>query len=133
MFPQVGVGAILVRDGAVLLVRRARPPHRGEWAIPGGRVQPGEPLAVAAARELLEETGVQARIGPLLYHFEHIEHDPSGQLRYHYVVLDFAADYLAGTPQAGDDAAEARWVRFDEFSTLPINATTRQALAQLLP
>ena len=70
--PVVGVGAIVVHDGAVLLVKRGKPPHKGEWAIPGGRLQWGESLQQGAEREILEETGSTIKAGELLYHFEHI-------------------------------------------------------------
>ena len=115
------------------MVLRGKAPSKDQWAIPGGKVRPGESLQAAAEREILEETGVVIRAGDLAYHFEFIDRDAAGALHYHYVVLDFFAEYLQGEPCAGDDAAEARWVSFDELDSLPLNATTREALAQLYP
>ena len=129
--PQIGVGAVVRRRGAVLLVLRGQEPYAGEWAIPGGRVHAGETLAVAAERELLEETGITARVGEPVFQFEHIERDAEGRVRAHYVVIDLAAEYVAGEPRAGDDAREARWVRPEELAVLPVNRVTRQALQEL--
>ncbi len=125
--PILGVGAVVRRDGAVLLVRRGREPYRGEWAIPGGRVNWGESLATAAERELLEETGVSIRAGAPAYCFEVIDAD------HHYVVVDLSAEYLAGEPRAGDDADAAAWVPLTELEHRPVNATTRACLAALFP
>lgn len=132
-WPQLGVGAIVCHQENILLVLRGKSPSKDQWAIPGGKVRPGEPLKEAAAREILEETGVAIRVGDLAYQFEFIERDEEGVLRYHYVVLDYFADYLNGEPRAGDDAAAARWVAFDELDSLPLNASTRKALEQLYP
>ncbi|MDH3355103.1 MAG: NUDIX domain-containing protein, partial [Chromatiales bacterium] len=70
--PVVGVGAIVIHEGAVLLVKRGKAPHKGEWAIPGGKLKWGETLQQGAEREILEETGIAIEAGELLYHFEHI-------------------------------------------------------------
>ncbi len=130
-WPVVGVGGIVLRDGKVLLVRRANPPYAGQWAIPGGKVQAGETLAEAVVREIFEETAIRVSCGELLYHFEHIERHDDDELARHYVVLDFAAHYLSGTVQAADDALEARWLSMDELSQWPINPLTRRALCEL--
>ncbi len=132
-WPQLGVGAIVSHQDKLLLVLRGKAPSKGQWAIPGGKVLPGEPLQAAVEREILEETGISIRVGDPAYQFEFIEHDEKGVLRYHYVVLDFFAEYLHGEPCAGDDAAEARWVSFEELEELPLNASTKKALAQLYP
>lgn len=131
--PVVGVGAIVRRGPTVLLVLRGTPPNQGLWAIPGGRLQLGETLQQGAEREIREETSVEIRAGQVVFTFEHIERDAAGALLFHYVVLDLAAEYLAGEPQAGDDAREARWIPFSELAQLPLNATTRHALQQLFP
>ncbi len=127
-WPRVGVGALVRRGDALLLVLRGRPPCEGEWAVPGGKLRAGESLAQALEREVMEECGVEVRCGAQAYHFEHIERDDDGALRFHYVVLDFHAEWISGEPRAGDDAREARWVHFGELDTLPLNAVTREAL-----
>ena len=132
-WPRVGVGAVVCKEDAILLIQRARPPQQGLWAIPGGKVEPGEGLRAAAEREILEETSVQVRAGELAWQFEHIERDEQGQLRFHYVILDFFAEYVAGEPQAGDDASQARWVGFDELGELALHPETRRLVESLFP
>ncbi|MFP3873313.1 MAG: NUDIX hydrolase [Thiohalophilus sp.] len=130
-FPQLAVGAIVRRGTAVLLVQRATAPDAGQWAIPGGRVQPGETLQQAAEREIKEETGVVIRAGEPLCCFDMIEWDTRGELRYHYVIVDLLAEYLDGEPQADDDALDAAWVEPQALANLDVNTTTRQLLARL--
>ncbi len=132
-WPQLGVGAVVCHRDKILLVLRGKPPSINQWAIPGGKIAAGEPLAAAVEREILEETGIAIRAGELAWHFEFIERDGDGAVRYHYVVLDFFAEYLHGEPRAGDDAADARWVPLDELDHLELNPTTRTLLAQLYP
>jgi 8-oxo-dGTP diphosphatase len=107
--PVAAVGVICLRGDQVLLIRRGTPPRLGEWSLPGGRVEPGEPLRDAALRELVEETGVQAELGPLVDVVDGIFPD-SGR---HYVLIDFAARWQSGEPVAGDDAADARFWPLD--------------------
>lgn len=123
----------MVHQERLLLVQRGREPARGEWAIPGGKVAPGESLAAATAREVMEETGISVEVGKLAWHFEFIERDEAGALRFHYVVLDFYARYIGGEPVAGDDAAAVRWVGFDGLPGLQLNALTQRALHELFP
>jgi ADP-ribose pyrophosphatase len=118
--PVVGVGAVVVKDGRVLLVRRANEPSRGLWSIPGGTVELGETLAQAAAREVWEECQVEVEAGVLLSTFDLIQRDPQGRIRYHYVLLDLAARHLRGEPVAGTDALEVRWVAEDELANLDV-------------
>ncbi|MEZ5142733.1 MAG: NUDIX domain-containing protein [Acidimicrobiales bacterium] len=102
---EVAVGAIVVLDDALLLVRRGHGPAAGSWSVPGGRVEPGELLAEAVVRELYEETGLEGVCGRLVGIAERIDD------AHHYVICDFEATVLDGTsPRAGDDAAEVAWV-----------------------
>ena len=128
--PRPAVGAVVFRDSAVLLVQRGRPPAQGLWAIPGGSVRLGETLQAAAEREILEETGVVIRAGEPVFVFDVIRHDEQGRVRYHYVIVDLAAEYVSGEISPGDDAADARWVRQEEVSRLPVNPATRRLLAE---
>ncbi len=130
-WPQLGCGGIVRRGDTVLLVKRGKPPRQGQWAIPGGRVQAGESLRDAVEREILEETAISVHAGDMVYQLEYIEHDEQGALAFHYVVLDYAAEYLGGEPCAGDDAEEAAWLRFDELAALPLTDSTREALHAL--
>lgn len=107
--PVAAVGVICLRGDQVLLIRRGTPPRLGEWSLPGGRVEPGETLRDAALRELVEETGVEAELGPLVDVVDGIFPE-SGR---HYVLVDFAARWQSGDPVAGDDAADARFWPLD--------------------
>ena len=120
--PVPAVGVVCWRDDEVLLIRRGRAPHLGEWSIPGGKVNRGEALHDAALRELFEETHVQAMIGGLLAVYEIIEPD------FHYVLIDYSAEWLSGEPVAGDDADAARFMRLDEAMSLIDNEDMRDVL-----
>ena len=100
--PVPAVGVVCLRGDEVLLIRRGSPPRLGEWSLPGGRIEPGERAADAALRELVEETGVRAELAGLLDVVDGLF--PPDR---HYVLIDYAAVWVAGEPRAGDDAAEA--------------------------
>jgi ADP-ribose pyrophosphatase len=128
--PRAAVGAVVFKEGAVLLVKRANPPAKGVWAIPGGCIRLGETLQAAAEREIFEETGVVIRAGEPVLVFDSIERDDKGRVRYHYVITDLAADYIRGMPLAADDAADVRWVTEEELTELNVNPATLHLLAQ---
>jgi 8-oxo-dGTP diphosphatase len=131
--PRVAVGAIVLRDGHVLLVKRGRPPSQGQWAIPGGRVELGETLQAAAEREINEETGLTIRAGDPVHTFDVIVRDDAGRVRFHYVIVDLLADYLGGDePRPGDDAREARWVAPQDLAELPVSQATLDVLKNVL-
>jgi HAD superfamily hydrolase (TIGR01457 family) len=129
--PRPAVGAVVFREGRVLLVKRGKPPSEGLWAIPGGSVELGESLQTAAEREILEETGIKIKAGEPVCTFDAIQKDDSGRIRFHYVIVDLVADYLEGDPRAGDDAHEVRWVRPDELSRLPMSIKTLNLLRKM--
>lgn len=122
--PVVAVGAVVIRERKVLLVRRAKPPNAGLWAIPGGAVELGESLQVAAERELYEETNVVIRAGDPVFTFDCIDRDAKGAVRYHYVIIDLLCEYLGGEPQAQSDALDARWISVAELEALPVSENT---------
>jgi mutator protein MutT len=124
----VGVGAVVWRDGAVLLERRGQPPAQGSWSLPGGLVDVGETLEQAVAREVREECSVEVTVSELLGVFEPIVRDDDGRIRYHYVVVDYLAFYSGGEVTIGDDAAELRWVRIDELHEYPLLPATRDMI-----
>ena len=115
--PSVAVGAFVFdATERVLLVERGRPPGVGQWTVPGGKLEPGETLAQAVAREVREETGLTVEVGALVCVVEHISEG------YHYVILDYLARPLdeALSPQPGSDARAARFVAEDELASLPL-------------
>ena len=126
--PRVGVGAITVKDEKVLLVKRGVEPSKGLWAIPGGTLKLGETLQKCAAREILEETGIKIKVGECIYVFDFIKRDSKKKIKFHFVIVDFAADYISGEPQGADDALEARWLSRSELRDLPVAENTLAAL-----
>ena len=126
--PVVAVGAVVFKSNCVLLVRRGKAPAEDLWAIPGGSVEIGETLQQAAEREILEETGIKIRAGKPIYIFDVIDRDEDEKIRFHYVIIDLAADYVSGEPAAGDDAAEARWISAHELNELAVSPPTLNLL-----
>ena len=117
--PIPAVGVVCFRGEDVLLIRRGTPPRQGEWSLPGGRIEPGEPVQAAALRELREETAVEAEIVGLVDVVDAIFNNRAGDLiTQHYVLVDYAARWVSGIPIAGDDAAEARFFHQSELSSL---------------
>lgn len=113
--PEVAVGAIVFdAAGRVLLVQRGRPPGVGLWTVPGGRVEGGETLAAAVAREVREETGLDVEVGVLACVVERMG------AGYQFVILDYVARVIGGTLRAGDDARDARFVDDAELAALPV-------------
>ena len=128
---RVGVGAVIIRDGQVLLVKRGREPAKGLWAIPGGAVEPGETLQAAAEREILEETGVVINAGEPIFAFDLIERDEVGALKFHYVIVDLRAEYISGEPVAADDAVDARWLKPRDLDSLDVVPVTLELLRKI--
>ena len=122
--PVPAVGIVCLRGDEVLLIRRGKPPKTGEWSLPGGRIEPGERAVDAALRELVEETGVTARITGLIDVVDGIFTEAG----LHYVLIDYAAAWLAGEPLAGDDALEARFVPLAQIDELIDWSETRRII-----
>jgi 8-oxo-dGTP diphosphatase len=122
--PRVGVGGVVFDPrGRVLLIRRGSEPLKGFWSIPGGILDLGETMTAGVRREVLEETGIEVEVGPLITTFERIRRDEDGQVEYHYVLVDFLCEAPADcVPSAASDALEARFVDPGElagFQTTP--------------
>ena len=140
--PEVAVGGIVLRPGGsgvspgmteeILLIRRGRGTAVGEWSLPGGRVEFGEGLKAAVAREVKEETGLDVEVGRFLGWAERMGDRPGP---YHYVILDFAATPLdpQAALQSGDDADDAAWVPLAELERLDLVAGLAEFLFRVLP
>ena len=107
--PIVGVGAVIVADGKVLLVKRKYEPLKGHWSLPGGMVEIGETLESALSREMLEETGLRVDVGPVIEVFDRIMRDEQKRVRYHFVLIDYLCWPAGGTLTAGSDVDAAIW------------------------
>jgi 8-oxo-dGTP diphosphatase len=122
--PLVGVGAVVWRDGRVLLVRRGKAPRAGQWSLPGGAQKLGETVLEAARREVREETGLELERLELVTVVDLIERDDTERVRYHYTLIDVSADAAPGEAVAGSDAAEARWFEVRELEALGLWSET---------
>jgi 8-oxo-dGTP diphosphatase len=127
--PVVGVGAVVVHEGRVLLVKRGVAPSKGLWAVPGGALELGETLQQGAEREIMEETGVTIRAREPVYAFDFFERDQDRRMRFHFVIVDVAADYIQGDVKGADDAVEARWLSPEELDRLPVSKNTLTLLS----
>ncbi len=132
--PIIGVGAVIVDNGRVLLVRRAAEPLKGEWSVPGGVLELGEKLRDGARRETFEETGLQVEVGEVLDVFDSIFTDHDGRTQYHFVLIDFLCRPISGEAVAASDVSDVRWVREDDLPAMKlrpsIEGVVRKALAR---
>lgn len=126
--PLVGVGAVIVHEGRAVIVQRGTEPLKGQWSIPGGALEVGETLRECAAREALEETGLQIEAGEVLEVFDSIYRQPDGRIQYHYVLIDFACRCIGGELRAGGDAAQAKWVALKELDGYELAETAKKVI-----
>ena len=129
--PIVGVGAVVLRDGKVLLVQRGREPMLGAWTLPGGALEVGETMAEGVAREVLEETGLHVSPREVIATLDRIVRDAAGRVRFHYLLIDWICDCSGSDtldPRCGDDASAAVWVAPEEIDRLAVDAVTRDVI-----
>ena len=126
--PIVAVSAAIVRDGRVLIARRARAPAHGVYTLPGGVVEVGETLHEAIKREIAEETGLAIEPVALAGYRERIAHDPNRGVEQHFVILPFAARLISGEVVLNEELTEVRWLRPSELAGLP----TTEGLAEIV-
>jgi ADP-ribose pyrophosphatase YjhB (NUDIX family) len=126
--PLVGVGAIVIEDSRIVLVKRLHPPLQAQWSIPGGVLEVGELVREAAMREAREETGLIVEPGELLGVYDRVLRDVEQRVQYHYVLIDFLCRRVAGELQAADDAAEVRWFTREELPALKLAEDTQDVI-----
>jgi ADP-ribose pyrophosphatase YjhB (NUDIX family) len=129
--PLIGVGAVAIRNGKILLIKRAFDPGAGKWSVPGGLVEVGERLSEACVRETEEETGLKVEILELINVFDMIDKDESGRVKYHYVLIDFLVKPLGGEERLSKEITEMRWVTREEAMKMDMTRTARRAIDEL--
>ena len=122
--PLVGVGAIIIENAHVLLVKRAHPPLQAQWSIPGGVLEIGELVREAAIREAREETGLIVESADLLGVYDRVLRNAEQRVQYHYVLIDFLCRRVGGELQAASDATEVRWFTGEELPALNLAEDT---------
>jgi 8-oxo-dGTP diphosphatase len=122
--PLVGVGAVIIQDSRVLLVKRAHPPLQAQWSIPGGVLEVGELVREAAVREAREETGLVVEPADLLGVYDRVLRNAEQRVQYHYVLIDFLCRRVAGELAAASDAAEVCWFTREELPALKLAEDT---------
>ncbi len=126
--PIVGVGAVIVDAGRVLLVKRGAPPLMGAWSLPGGVVEIGETLRAAAEREAREETGLNIEAGEVLEVLDRIIPGENGRAQYHYVLIDFLCRVKGGELRAAEDAADVSWATQEELDSFELEKPAIQVI-----
>ena len=124
----VGVGAVVVRDGRSLIVKRAHEPRKGEWSLPGGLLELGESLQDAIRREIKEETHLDVVVGPIIETFDRVHRDAAGRIRYHFVIVDFVCWPDDGEAVPGSDADGIAWVAAEEIDDYAVNAHAKAVI-----
>ena len=130
-FPFVGVGILIEKDDKYLLIKRAAEPDKGLWTVPGGLIEVGEKAADAAAREVLEETGLVVDVGERLGVVDKIVHDDEGKVLYHFIIMFYEATHVRGELEAMDDALDARWVTLDEFKEYELSKSLVKIMTEI--
>ena len=131
-YPQVGVGAVVLIDDKILLVRRINPPGAGKWSVPGGHLKLGEPIYEAARRELYEEAGVHGEPIGIINIDEYVEYD--GKVRFHYVLIDvlIRPDMPPARLKPGGDVSDASFFSLRESLELNLTRSTRSLILKIL-
>jgi 8-oxo-dGTP diphosphatase len=130
--PILAVGAIVVKEGCVLLARRGKEPSYGLWSVPGGAVHVGESLKLATQREIREECGIEVDLTEVIEVVERMVRDESGRIQYHYVIVDYLARWESGDLTASSEVLEARWVPPGDFPQYQMTVGTAEVIHRML-
>ena len=135
--PLVGVGGVVMHEARALLIKRGSEPLLGQWSIPGGSLEVGETLTEGVARELLEETGLTVRVGPLIEVFERIDAagpkrtvDGVERPRYHYVIVDYLCERISGEARAGGDVTDVAFATEEDLAKFGMTDTAMRILGK---
>jgi 8-oxo-dGTP diphosphatase len=123
--PVVGIGAVIVKESKIVLIKRGNEPSKGKWTIPGGLVELGESPEQAVIRETKEETGVDAEDPALIDVVSNVDLDEQGRIKYHYIIIDYLVHVKGGSLHVASDAVELRLVPFDEVESYDLTASFR--------
>lgn len=126
--PIVGIGAIIVQNGKILLAKRGSEPGKGKWSVPGGLVELGEKVEEAVVREVKEETSLDVEVVRLIDVVNNIVQDSNGKLRFHFVILDYLTKLKGGVLQSSSDVLDTKWVRLEEAEDYDLTDTFRTFL-----
>jgi 8-oxo-dGTP diphosphatase len=124
--PIVGIGAIIIRDGKILLERRGNEPGKGKWSVPGGIVELGESPELAVIREVEEETNLEVWNPVLMDVVNSLTVDETGKIKYHFVIIDYFVKVQNGETKAASDAKELAWVPLKEVFDYSLTSTIRE-------
>lgn len=130
--PIVGVGAIIIHDGKMLIVKRGSDPGKGKWSVPGGLVELGETVKEAVEREVLEECNLKVEASHLIDIVDNIIRDKNGRIKYHFIILDFFAKLRGGKLKPNSEVIEAKWVPIDEVEKYDLTNTFREFMKRNL-
>lgn len=126
--PMIGVGAVIVQEGKILLAKRGSEPGKGKWSVPGGLVELGEKLEKAVIREVKEETNLDVEVVRLIDAVDNIIGDSNGKLQFHFAILDYLVKLKGGILQPSSDVLDTRWVRIEEAEDYDITTVFRDFL-----
>jgi len=126
--PIVGIGAIIIQDGKILLAKRGSEPGKGKWSVPGGVVELGEKLEKTVVREVKEETNIDVEVVHVIDAVNNIVQDSDGKLHFHFVILNYLTELKGGTLQSSSDVLDTKWVSLEEAEDYDITETFREFL-----
>jgi len=124
--PIVGVGAVIIRDGRILLEKRKNEPGKGKWSIPGGLVELGESVEQTVLREVEEETGLEVEKPEHIDVVDNVVRDDNGEIMYHFVIIDYFVKLKGGTLKAASDAEELKWVSLNDVEKYDLTKTFKE-------